>query len=209
MAKPELEQLLVQTRLVALDRADRAVALAEVLLGADDRRSARCCPPISLVELVAGLDAAGPGIGVVVDADLVEFGRVDAVEPVGDVAELDRIGVPDRRQPRSRAAAGLDVARNPDRARNKTAAKARAAANEFLDGHKFSLSIALRSSFLASGSWTIPMVCAVRSATFARQPLLAGRSAPIVRRCRLTAAAAESPLKRRGREEDVCDERSR
>ena len=34
---------------------------------------------------------------MIVDADLVQLGRVDAVEPVGDVAELDRIGVPDRR----------------------------------------------------------------------------------------------------------------
>jgi hypothetical protein len=50
-----------------------------------------------LGQLVARLDTAGPGIGVIVDADLVQFGRVDAVEPVGDVAELDGIAVAGRR----------------------------------------------------------------------------------------------------------------
>ena len=48
-----------------------------------------------LVELVARVDAAGPGIGLVVDAGLVELRRVDAVEPVGDVAELDGVAVAD------------------------------------------------------------------------------------------------------------------
>ena len=33
---------------------------------------------------------------MVVDADLVKFGRIDAIEPVGRVGELDRVAVPDR-----------------------------------------------------------------------------------------------------------------
>ena len=45
-------------------------------------------------QLIARVDAAGPGIGVIVDADLVQLRRIDAVEPVGDVAELDGVGVP-------------------------------------------------------------------------------------------------------------------
>ena len=69
------------------------MALAEVLFGADII-AAHGALAHQLRQLVAGFDAAGPGIGVVVDADLVQLGRIDAVEPVGDVAELDRIGVP-------------------------------------------------------------------------------------------------------------------
>jgi hypothetical protein len=47
-----------------------------------------------LHELIACRDAAAPGIGVVVDAVLVEFGRIDAIEPIGDIIEMDRIAVP-------------------------------------------------------------------------------------------------------------------
>ena len=42
---------------------------------------------------VAGVEAAGPGIGLVVDAGLIEIGRVRALEPIGDVAELNRVAV--------------------------------------------------------------------------------------------------------------------
>ena len=94
--KAELDELLVQADLVALGRADRPVSFAKVLLGADIV-AAHGASADQLGQLVAGLDAAGPGIGVVIDADLVQLGRVDAVEPVGDVAELDRVAVPDGR----------------------------------------------------------------------------------------------------------------
>ena len=73
-----------------------------------------------LGELVARIDAAAPGIGVIVDADLVELRRVDAVEPVGDVAELDGVAVPDddsaarrsRGRERSRKDAAIKATKN-------------------------------------------------------------------------------------------------
>ena len=46
---------------------------------------------------IAGLGAAGPGVGMLVDADLVQFRRVDAVEPVGHLPELKRGSVLDDR----------------------------------------------------------------------------------------------------------------
>ncbi|MGY3080523.1 hypothetical protein ACVWZZ_006931 [Bradyrhizobium sp. LM6.10] len=70
--------------------------LAEALFGADIVATHGSLAD-QLRELVAGLDAAGPGIGVIVDADLIQLGRVDAVEAVGDVAELDGVAVADRR----------------------------------------------------------------------------------------------------------------
>ena len=50
-----------------------------------------------LGELLAGLDAAGPGVGMLVDADLVQFRGVDAVEPVGHIAQLKGAAIPDDR----------------------------------------------------------------------------------------------------------------
>jgi hypothetical protein len=64
----------------------RPVIVAMYLAAADQLR-----------ELLARLGAAAPGVGVIVDAVLVELRRVDAVEPVGDAAELDGIAVPDHR----------------------------------------------------------------------------------------------------------------
>ena len=46
-------------------------------------------------QLVAGVDAAAPGIGMVVDAGLVELRRIDAVEAVGDIGQLDGVAVLD------------------------------------------------------------------------------------------------------------------
>ena len=48
-------------------------------------------------QLIARLDAAGPGVGMLVDADLVERRRVDAVEPVGHIGELKGAAVLDDR----------------------------------------------------------------------------------------------------------------
>ncbi len=56
-------------------------------------------------QLVTRVDAAAPGLGMIVDADLVELRRVDAVEPVGGFGELDRVAVPDDRV-RGRAGRG-------------------------------------------------------------------------------------------------------
>ena len=46
-------------------------------------------------QLIARLDAAGPAVGMFVDAELIEGGRIDAVEPVGDIAQLQRAAVAD------------------------------------------------------------------------------------------------------------------
>ena len=46
-------------------------------------------------QLIARLDAAGPAVGVLVDAKLIEGGRIDPVEPVGDIAQLQRAAFPD------------------------------------------------------------------------------------------------------------------
>jgi hypothetical protein len=48
-----------------------------------------------LGNLIARLDTAGPAIGVLVDAELVDGGDIDAVEPVGEVAKLKRAAIPD------------------------------------------------------------------------------------------------------------------
>src|SRR4029079_11297550 len=48
-----------------------------------------------LAQLIACLDPAGPAIGVLVDAELIDRGRIDAVETVGDIAELKRAAIPD------------------------------------------------------------------------------------------------------------------
>ena len=46
-------------------------------------------------EVIAGFDAARPGVGVVVDAHLVHLGRVDAVEPVGYAGDLNGAAIAD------------------------------------------------------------------------------------------------------------------
>ena len=48
--------------------------------------------------VLRGVGANGgqePAVGVFVDAELVERGGVDPVEPVGHVAQLQRAGIPD------------------------------------------------------------------------------------------------------------------
>ena len=46
-------------------------------------------------QLIAGLDAAGPDVGVFVDAELVDGRRIDAVEPKGDITQLQRAAIAD------------------------------------------------------------------------------------------------------------------
>src|ERR1700730_1447746 len=46
-------------------------------------------------ELIARLDAAGPGVGVLIDAHLVECWRIHPVEPVSDIGELKGAAIPD------------------------------------------------------------------------------------------------------------------
>src|SRR5262245_9435271 len=67
-----------------------------------------------LGQLVARVDAAGPGIGMIVDAGLVELRRVDAVELVGDVAELDGVAIPDDGVRGRRGISGEDCAEDGD-----------------------------------------------------------------------------------------------
>ena len=45
--------------------------------------------------MIARRDTAGPAIGMLVDAELVDGRNIDAVEPVGEVAKLKRAAIPD------------------------------------------------------------------------------------------------------------------
>ena len=93
-AKSTADDHLAQARRLALDLADadapflvggvRAEIVAAHLAIADEFR-----------QLIAGLDAAGPDVGVFVDAELVIRRRVDAVEPIGDVTQLQRAAIAD------------------------------------------------------------------------------------------------------------------
>lgn len=89
-------QELVQTDGLALDGADAEMPfpvagigtqiLAVDLVAADQAR-----------QMIARRNTASPGIGVFVDAYLVEFRRINAVEPVSHVGELNGASVPDDR----------------------------------------------------------------------------------------------------------------
>src|ERR1700730_5798322 len=86
------DQLLVQARRFALDGAKADMALPVALVGAeivatDGSAASQFC------QLLTGFDTAGPGIGLVVDVGLVEFRRIDAVEPVSHLAQLDGVAV--------------------------------------------------------------------------------------------------------------------
>lgn len=48
-------------------------------------------------QLIAGFDAAGPCVGMLVDAHLVQLRRVDAVEPVRHIGEQKGASIPDDR----------------------------------------------------------------------------------------------------------------
>ena len=92
--EPLADQELAQAGRVALDfaRADtplleariRAKVIAADLLAGDQ-----------LAQLIARLDPAGPAIGILVDTELIDGGHIDAVEPIGDVAQLNRAAIPD------------------------------------------------------------------------------------------------------------------
>ena len=57
--------------------------------------AAHGAPADQFCQLIARLDTAGPAVGMLVDAELIEGGRIDAVETVGDVAQLQRAAVTD------------------------------------------------------------------------------------------------------------------
>ena len=92
--KALLDKLLVQAHRLAFDRAKADVPFAEILVGSEiiavNRASAD-----QPGELIARIDPAAPGVGVIVDAHLVELGRIDAVEPVGHLAKLNGMAVAD------------------------------------------------------------------------------------------------------------------
>src|SRR5262249_14460249 len=92
--KALLDELLVQAHRLALDGAKPDVPFLEVVVGAeivaaDGATANQSC------QLVARVRPAAPRLGLVVDADLVEFRRVDPVEPVSDVTKLERVAVAD------------------------------------------------------------------------------------------------------------------
>ena len=87
-------KLEVQARALALDGADADVALLRRLVDAEII-AAHVAAVDEPGELIARVDTAAPGIGMIVDAGLVELRRIDAVEAIGDVAELDGVAVVD------------------------------------------------------------------------------------------------------------------
>ena len=86
-AKPCANQRLVQTDGFALDGADADMPFAEAGIGAQILATDLAAAD-QAGQLIARRNAAGPGIGVFVDADLVELRRINAVEPVGHLGEL-------------------------------------------------------------------------------------------------------------------------
>jgi len=91
------DKRLIQAHGLALDGADADVPLfirrvSSQILTADLAISDQ------LYELIAGLDAAGPAVGMGIDAKLVDCRYVDAVEPIGYGTELKRAAVSDRRR---------------------------------------------------------------------------------------------------------------
>ena len=79
------DQQLAQAGRLALDLADAEMPF---LVGGVDAEivAAHLAAADQLGQLIARLDAAGPAVGVLVDAELIEGGGIDAVEPVGHIA---------------------------------------------------------------------------------------------------------------------------
>ena len=92
-AESAADDHLAQARRLAFDLAG---AEAPLLVGGIHAEivAAHLLAAGQLRQLIARLDAAGPDVGVLVDAELVERRRVDAVEPVGDIADLKRAAIP-------------------------------------------------------------------------------------------------------------------
>ena len=93
--KPLADNELVQRGLLALDGANAdmpAPVRGQPEILAADRAAAD-----QFDQLVARFDAAGPCVGVLVDAHLVELRRIDAVEPIGHAGQLKGAAVLDDR----------------------------------------------------------------------------------------------------------------
>ena len=90
------DQQLVQADGFTVDGADAEMPLLVGGIGAEIL-AAHLAVVDQLGQLIADLDAAGPGVGVLVDADLVERGRIDAVKPVGHIGQLKGAPIPDGR----------------------------------------------------------------------------------------------------------------
>ena len=50
-----------------------------------------------LRQLIAGVNTASPGVGMIVDADLVKCRCINAVEPIGYIGDINSAAVPDDR----------------------------------------------------------------------------------------------------------------
>ena len=92
--KAVADQQLAEARGLALDlaHADAPFLVGGIgteIVAADLLAADQFC------QLIARLDTAGPAIGVLVDAELVDGRDIDAVEPVGDIAKLKRAAIPD------------------------------------------------------------------------------------------------------------------
>ena len=85
---------LVQAGGFTLDGADAEAPLLEGGIGAEIV-AAHLLAADQLCQLIARGGAAGQGVGVLVDAHLVEGGRLDAVEAKGRAGELHIAAIPD------------------------------------------------------------------------------------------------------------------
>ena len=87
-------QHLIEARGFAVERANADAPFAGRWVGAEVP-AANLAPGRQSGQPVAGFHAAGPGIGMIVDADLVELRRIDAVKPVRRAGKLDGAAVLD------------------------------------------------------------------------------------------------------------------
>src|SRR5579863_9575673 len=92
--KPLPDEKLVQTGGFTFDHATADMPLLVGGIGAQILAT-HLAAANQADQLVARVNPASPGVGVVVDANLVQRRRIDAVEPIGHVRKLDGAAVPD------------------------------------------------------------------------------------------------------------------
>jgi hypothetical protein len=86
-------QHLIETRGFAVNRANADAPFADGWVGAQVPAADRAWP--SAWQTDRGFQAAGPGIGMIVDAHLVKLRSIDAVKPVRRPGKLDGAAILD------------------------------------------------------------------------------------------------------------------
>jgi hypothetical protein len=94
--KTRTHQHLIETGGFAVNRANADAPFAVGWVGAQVP-AANFALAYQFDQLIAGFHAARPGIGMIVDANLVELRSIDAVKPVRRSGKLDGARIPDDR----------------------------------------------------------------------------------------------------------------